>query len=67
MQAGSILKLIEKGIKGKGDARALNLLLTLAARYNDEPPTAPANEPLSADDEAILADYLARRSKGAGD
>ena len=59
LQVGSILKVFEKGLKG--DPRALSLILSLAARYNDEPPP-PADEPLSAEEEAILADYVARHA-----
>ena len=56
-QIGGILKLREKALKG--DGRALDRLLELAARYNDEP--APQlDQPLSAEDDAILADYVAR-------
>jgi hypothetical protein len=60
MQVGSLLKLFEKGFKG--DPRALNLIMTLAARYNDDPPPASPDDRLSADDEAILADYRARHA-----
>ena len=42
----------------KGDARALERLLALASRFNNEPAT-EAPQALSADDQAILAAYAA--------
>lgn len=57
-QIGTVLKLREKALRG--DGRALDRLLELAARYNDEPIPPSVNEPLTDDDEAILADYRAR-------
>jgi uncharacterized protein DUF5681 len=55
-QEGTLMRLREKALNG--DARALDRLLDLAARFNNEPDmtAAPA---LSADDQAILADYAA--------
>ena len=58
-QEAVILKLREKALKG--DTRALDMLMDLAARYNDEPSPPAADESLSAEDEAIIADYLARK------
>ena len=59
-QIGTVLKLREKALRG--DGRALDRLLELAARYNDEPIPPSVDEPLSDDDEAILADYRARHA-----
>jgi hypothetical protein len=42
----------------KGDARALDRLIELASRFNNEPGETVAPE-LSADDQAMLADYRA--------
>ncbi|MEP0322126.1 DUF5681 domain-containing protein [Bauldia litoralis] len=58
-QRGGILMLIQKALKG--DLRALSLLLDLAGRYNDDPPPPSTDEPLSADEEAILSAYVADR------
>ena len=57
-QIGTVLKLREKALKG--DGRALDRLLELAARYNDEPIPPSVDVPLTDDDKAILADYRAR-------
>jgi Family of unknown function (DUF5681) len=55
-QEGALLVLREKALKG--DARALDRLIELAKHFNNEPSdtAAPA---LSADDQAMLADYRA--------
>jgi hypothetical protein len=57
-QEAALLRLREKALKG--DARSLDRLLDLAGLYNDEAPPPAADEPLSADDDAILAGFLAR-------
>jgi Family of unknown function (DUF5681) len=56
-QEGTLMRLREKALKG--DARALDRLLDLAARFNNEPDSTEAPA-LSADDQAILADYVAK-------
>jgi len=55
-QEGTLMRLREKALKG--DPRALDRLLDLAARFNNEPDTAET-QALCADDEAILAAYRA--------
>jgi hypothetical protein len=55
-QEGALLVLREKALKG--DARALDRLIELASRFNNEPGETVAPE-LSADDQAMLADYRA--------
>ena len=55
-QEGVLLVLREKGLKG--DARALDRLIELASRFNNEPGEAIV-ETLSADDQAILTAYKA--------
>ena len=52
-QAGVLMMLREKALQG--DARALDRLVELASRFNNEPET--AQQDLSADDQAILAAY----------
>jgi len=52
-QAGMLLVLREKALKG--DARALDRLLNLGIKFNNEPDSEAY--PLSTDDEAILAAY----------
>jgi hypothetical protein len=53
-QAGMLLVLREKALKG--DARALDRLLNLGIKFNNEPSSEVAPS-LSADDQAILAAY----------
>ena len=53
-QAGMLLVLREKALKG--DARALDRLLNLGIKFNNEPGSEVAPS-LSADDQAILAAY----------
>jgi hypothetical protein len=55
-QEGTLLRLREKALKG--DARALDRLLDLAARFNNEPDATEA-QALSTDDQVILAAYRA--------
>ena len=52
-QAGMLLVLREKALKG--DARALDRLLNLGIKFNNEPDSEA--HPLSTDDQAILAAY----------
>jgi len=57
-QEGALMMLREKALRG--DVRALDRLLELALRFNnDEGPTGPAS-PLSTDDHAMLAAYVAQ-------
>src|SRR5262245_40068975 len=58
-QEGALLLLREKALKG--EARALERLLELAGRYNSEP-AEPGTEPLPAEDQEILAAYVAKAS-----
>ena len=44
----------------KGDPRAANLILNLLARVLEDAPPPTASSPVSAEDEAILAAFLAR-------
>ena len=55
-QQAALLRLREKALQG--DARALDLLLKLANRFNNEASEIVAQD-LPADDQAILADYRA--------
>ncbi|MEP0314145.1 DUF5681 domain-containing protein [Hyphomonas sp.] len=64
-QRGVLLKIREKALKG--DARALDLLVQLSSRYNDEAPQPLADRPISSDDEAIVADFLARHGNGSAE
>lgn len=57
-QRGALLKIREKALKG--DPRALDLLVQLSSRYNDEAPLPLGDRPISSDDDAIVADFLAR-------
>jgi hypothetical protein len=59
-QEGALLLLREKALI-KGESRALERLLELAGRYNSEP-AEPRTEPLPAEDQEILAAYLAKAS-----
>jgi hypothetical protein len=56
-QESALMVLREKALRG--DARALDLLLELAARFNNDPAEAGQAQPLPADDQAILAAYVA--------
>ena len=57
-QEGVLLRLREKALKG--DARALNLLVTLAQTYNEEELATAAAGVLSASDQEILESYRKR-------
>jgi hypothetical protein len=61
-QEGALLLLREKALKG--DARALDRLIELASRFNNEPgeTVAPVVSP---DDQAMLADYRAEVAAAA--
>ena len=59
-QESALLLLREKALQG--DARALDRLLELAMRFNNEPAESPARQVVSADDRAIINAYLARRA-----
>jgi Family of unknown function (DUF5681) len=62
-QEGALMVLREKALRG--DARALDRLLDLAQRFNnDVVETGPA-QPLGADDQAILDAYVAQFSAAA--
>ena len=61
-QEGTLMRLREKALKG--DARALDRLLDLAARFNNEPDTTEAPA-LDADDQAILAAHAAEIAAAA--
>jgi hypothetical protein len=54
-QAGVLMMLREKALNG--DQRALDRLVELASRFNNEPAT--AQQDLSGEDQAILAAYAA--------
>jgi hypothetical protein len=56
-QEGALMLLREKALKG--DARALDRLLELASRFNNEPGDVGMTQTLSADDRAILTAYAA--------
>jgi hypothetical protein len=55
-QEGALMVLREKALKG--DARALDRLIELASRFNNEP-AAESAQAQSSDDQAILAAYRA--------
>jgi Family of unknown function (DUF5681) len=55
-QAGMLMLLRERALKGNG--RALDRLIELANRFNNEP-TTEATQAISTDDKAILAAYAA--------
>jgi hypothetical protein len=57
-QVGVLLKLRELALKG--NQRALDKLLDLIARYNDEAAPSASTETMLAEDRAIVADYEAR-------
>lgn len=56
-QEAALLMLREKALRG--DARALDGLLELARHFNNDLGTEGSNQPLPADDQQILAAYLA--------
>jgi len=57
-QEAALMRLRDKALKG--DARALDRLLALAATYNNEELQELTTERLDTEDEAILADFLNR-------
>jgi hypothetical protein len=63
-QEAALLRLREKALKG--DARALDLLLELAGRFNnDDPPPAADNDMFPKGDREIINAYLARQAPPA--
>jgi hypothetical protein len=56
-QEGALMVLREKALRG--DARELDRLLELAARFNNDAVEAGQAQPLPPDDQAILAAYVA--------
>ena len=62
-QEGALMRLREKALQG--DARALDRLLELAQRFNNEPGEIGPAQALSADDQAILAAYAAEVAAAA--
>jgi len=56
-QESILMVLREKALRG--DVRALNLLLEFAARFNNDTTEAGPTQPMAADDQAILAAYMA--------
>jgi hypothetical protein len=56
-QEGALMLLREKALKG--DKRALDLLLNLGVRFNNEMPEFGADQELSSDDRAILDAFRA--------
>jgi hypothetical protein len=61
-QEGTLLRLREEALKG--EARAIDRFLELAARFNNEPDATEA-QALSTDDQAILAAYKAEITAAA--
>ena len=59
----SLLVLREKALQG--DMRALDRIVALAQRFNDDLPDPAAAQPLSADDQALLEFYAAERVASA--
>lgn len=59
-QESALLLLREKALQG--DARALDRLLELAMRFNNEPVESTIAQALPADDQAILDAYVAERT-----
>lgn len=55
-QQAMLFRLLEKALKGEN--RASQLLLDLAARYNGEAPAHDSDAPLPDEDRAILEQYL---------
>jgi uncharacterized protein DUF5681 len=62
-QEGALMMLREKALKG--DARALDRLLELAQRFNNDAGEIGTTQVLSADDQAILAAYAAEVAAAA--
>jgi hypothetical protein len=62
-QEGALMLLREKVLKG--DSRALDRLLELASRFNNEPGEIGPTNALSVDDRAILDAYAAEISAGS--
>jgi hypothetical protein len=62
-QESALLVLREKALRG--DARALERLLELAQRFNNDPAEAAAAHPPLADDQAILDAYAAKIAAAA--
>jgi len=62
-QAAALMVLREKALQG--DLRSLVQLLDLALRFNNEVTETGSAQALSADDQAILAAYLAERTGAA--
>jgi hypothetical protein len=56
-QKGALMLLREKALKG--DKRALDLLLDLGVRFNNEMPELGADQELSSEDQAILEAFRA--------
>jgi hypothetical protein len=59
-QEGALMVLREKALRG--DARALDRLLELAKLFNNDAAESGPAQPLGADDQAILAAYVAESS-----
>ena len=59
-QLATVLVLIKKALNG--DIRAGKLVFDLAQTLDKEQGMSPADEPLSADDDAIIEGFLARRA-----
>lgn len=57
-QEGALMVLREKALQG--DARALDHLLALATRFNNDSPELDPSQKLPADDQAILAAYVSK-------
>src|SRR5262245_542350 len=62
-QEGALRVLREKALKG--DARALDRFIDLAGRFNNDAGEAGQTQALAADDQAILAAYVAERMAAA--
>jgi hypothetical protein len=56
-QQGALMLLRDKALRG--DARALDRMLELAVRFNNDSADSGPSQPLSSDDQAILAAYVA--------
>ena len=65
VQEAMLLKFTKNALKG--DARALNAVLGLAERYRDDPARTIEPAELSADDQVLIRDYLARQAGPNGD
>jgi hypothetical protein len=62
-QEGALMVLREKALRG--DARALDRIIELASRFNNDAVESGPAQPLGADDQAILAAYAAEVSAAA--